>query len=233
MRSQLLSTLTNRLGRCLLASVGLVVFAFGSYLQLQAAIGLSPWFALNQGLSIRFPAISYGQASILFSVMFILCDLLLRESIGLGTILNALIIGWASDVFLALGWVEVQTNPLIQFPMLMVGIVIVCLGQYVYMSAGLSCGPRDALLVAVARLAPKISVGKVNLALLTAAQILAVILGGPFGAGTFITIFGTGFIMDWVFRLLRFEPRNVDHENLLQTLSAIRAAWMVDRALNR
>lgn len=222
--SNLGAVLANRLRRCLMAAAGLVIFAFGSYLQLQADIGLSPWFALNQGLSLQFPFISYGQASILFSVFFIICDLLLRESIGLGTILNALVIGWASDVFLALGWVPVQTNPVIQLPMLMVGIVIVCVGQYIYMSAALSCGPRDALLVAVARLAPKISVGKVNLALLTVAQILAILMGGPFGIGTLITIFGTGVIMDWVFHLLRFEPRNVKHENLFQTLSVLRAA---------
>ena len=225
------AALLNRLRRCLMACAGLVVFAFGSYLQLQADIGLSPWFSLNQGLATRFPFISYGQASILFSVLFILCDLLLKESIGLGTILNALVIGWASDVFLALGWVPTQTNPLIQFPMLLVGIVIVCLGQYIYMSAGLSCGPRDALLVAVARLAPKISVGKVNLALLAAAQILAIFLGGPYGLGTLITIFGMGFIMDGVFHLLRFEPRNVEHENLLQTFSALSAARKMDQIL--
>lgn len=214
----------DRLLRCLFASAGLVVFALGAYLQLQADIGLSPWFSLNQSLTLHLP-LSYGQASILCSLLFVCADLLLREPIGLGTILNALVIGWGSDLFLALGLVPVQTRFPLQLAVLMAGILVTCVGQYIYMRAALSCGPRDAFLVAVGKRMPRISIGALNLLILTAVQILAVFLGGPFGVGTFITIFCSGIIMDTVFKLLRFEPRSVQHEGLVQTFAAVRGAF--------
>ena len=68
----------NRLRRCLLASVGLLLFALGFYMQLSANVGLSPWTALNQGLSMRLP-ITFGQASITVSVIIIIADLLMKE----------------------------------------------------------------------------------------------------------------------------------------------------------
>ena len=214
----------DRLLRCLWASAGLVVFAFASYLQLQADIGLSPWFSLNQGLANVTP-LTYGQASLLTSVIIVCIDLLLKEPIGLGTILNATIISIFSDIFLATGLIPVQTKLQFQLPLLLLGIVISCFGQYLYMKPSLSCGPRDALLVALGRRASKVSIGKINLALITAAQILACLMGGPFGVGTFITIFCMGTFMVLVFRVLRFEPRSLKHESLLQTTAALRNAW--------
>ena len=214
----------NRLTRCLSASVGLVVFAFAGYLQLQADIGLSPWFSLNQGLANISP-LTYGQASLFTSALFVCIDLLLREPIGLGTILNATVVGIFSDIFLATGLIPVQTKLQFQLPLLMLGILLSCVGQYLYMKPALSCGPRDALLVALGRRASKISIGKINLALITAAQILACLMGGPFGVGTFITIFCMGTFMDLVFRALRFEPRSLKHESLIQTIAALRNAW--------
>ena len=55
---------------------------------------------MNQGLALRFP-ISYGTASILVSVAVIVVDLLMKEPIGLGTILDAFLVGWGTDLFLS------------------------------------------------------------------------------------------------------------------------------------
>ena len=228
--SALSRAIAGRLLRSLLASAGLLVFSFGAYLQLQAAIGMSPWLSLNQSLTLHLP-ITYGQASILCSLLFVAADLLLREPIGLGTVLDALVVGWGSDLFLSLGWVPVMTEFPAQLAVLLVGMVIVCFGQYLYMLAGLSCGPRDAFLVAVGKRFPRLSIGTINLMILAIAQLLAYLLGGPIGLGTLITVFGSGVVMDAVFRLLRFEPRNVKHENLLETFKALRAAYQVDHVL--
>ena len=51
--------LLNRLGRCAYATVGLLICALGTYIQIQANFGMSPWASLNQGLALNFP-ISYG-----------------------------------------------------------------------------------------------------------------------------------------------------------------------------
>jgi len=215
--------LLNRLWRMALAAVGLVFFSFGLYLQLVADVGLAPWQALNEGLFLHLP-ITFGQASILISLVVVAADLLLREPIGMGTILDALVVGWATDFFLWLDPVEKPGSFLMAVVLLLLGTVAACVGQYIYMKAALSCGPRDALLVAVGKRLPKIPIGTVNI--LMTAVVLAVgwALGGTVGVGTVITLFGTGIIMDLVFKVLRFEPRSVVHEGLVQTLAALKAA---------
>ena len=55
--------------------------------------------------------------------------------------------------------------------------------------------------------------------LLLTVVVLAFLLGGQIGVGTLITLFGTGVVMDAVNRIVRFEPRNVVHEGLLETVS--------------
>lgn len=215
--------LLNRIKRSLLASAGLILFSFGFYMQLAANIGLSPWTALNQGLSNHLP-ITFGQASLLVSALIILSDLLMKEAIGLGTILDALIVGWASDLFIALEPVPYQTEFLPGLLVLFVSTVIICVSQWIYMLAGLSCGPRDAFLVALGKRLPKLSIGTVNILLCLTVSVFAFFLGGQLGAGTILTLFGTGIIMDIVFKIVRFEPRSVEHESLLGTLSALRQA---------
>lgn len=209
--------------RLLVACVGLIVFSFGSYLQLQANIGLSAWSSLNQGLTYHFP-LSFGNASILVSVIVVVTDLLLREPIGLGTILDAFLVGWAMDFFLLIGPEPMEGNLVLQLLLLVAGITIMCVGQYMYMLAALSCGPRDALLVALGKRAPKISIGVINILMTAAVLLAALLLGSRAGIGTVICIFGTGTIMDLVFKVLRFEPRSIQHQGLGQTAAAFAAA---------
>ena len=210
--------LFDRVKRSLLASAGLLLFSFGFYLQLAANIGLSPWTALNQGLSNHLP-ITFGQASILVSVLIIASDLLMGEAIGLGTILDALLVGWACDVFIALEPVPYQSSFLPGLLVLFAGTVITCVGQWVYMLAALSCGPRDAFLVALGKRLPRLSIGTVNILLCLAVAIIAFFLGGQLGLGTLLTLFGTGIVMDIVYKIVKFEPRNVVHEGLAETIS--------------
>ena len=210
--------LFDRAKRSLLASAGLLLFAFGFYLQLAANIGLSPWTALNQGLSNHLP-ITFGQASILVSVFIVASDLLMHETIGLGTILDAFLVGWGSDLFIALELVPYQTEFLPGLGVLVVGMVVSCLGQWIYMLAGLSCGPRDSFLVALGKRLPRLSIGWVNILLNLMVAIIAFFLGGQIGLGTVISLFGIGIVMDLVFKIVRFEPRNVVHEGLMETIS--------------
>jgi len=228
--SLLAQELKNRLLRCTHAVFGLVIYALGSFLQIQANIGLSPWNSLTQGLSLR-TGMTFGTASILISVIIILLDLTLRAPIGLGTILNALIIGWGIDFFLWTGWLPPLTELPSQLLSMMVGLVVMCVGMKLYMAPGLSCGPRDSLLVALGKRFPNISIGKVNIALLAVVLVGGVMMGSTLGLGTVIATFGTGPVMDAVFRVMHFEPRSVTHENLAQTVRALSAARKTDRAL--
>lgn len=219
----LVRLLRDRGKRSLLAAFGLAVYGFGTYLQIQASIGLSPWNALSQGVADRI-GWTFGNASILISLLVIALDLLLREPIGLGTILDALVVGWSVDFFAWTGWVPLASSLPMQLVLMLAGLVIMFVGAYFYMKQGLSCGPRDAMLVALGKRIPRVSIGLINIALLAAVLVASVLLGVLPGLGTLITILGNGVIMDLVFRCLRFEPRSVEHENLFETWRAMRAA---------
>lgn len=211
--------LIKRVGRSLYAVVGLLVFALGSYFQIQANFGMSPWNSLSQGLSMNYP-VTFGTANIIVSFIIIAVDILMKEPIGIGTILNAIIIGAGTDVFLAMGFLPTQTSFIGKFLVLMAGIVITCLGQFLYMKACLSCGPRDSLLVGLGKKFPKVKIGTVNIVLLAIVQVVCFILGSPVGLGTVICVFGTGTVTNIVFGFLKFEPRALKHESILDTIAA-------------
>lgn len=218
------SVLFDRIKRTLIAAFGLVVFAFGVYLQLQADIGQAPWNALNQGLSMHLP-ITYGTACNLVGCCIVLLDIALREPVGIGMLLDATVIGWATDCFIALEIVPLQTSLPLQIPCHLAGMIVLCVGQLIYMKAALGCGPRDALMVALGKRFTKVSVGTVNMCIFVLVLAGAFALGAPIGIGTVLAVALLGPIMDLVFKIAHFDARGVVHENLLQTAKAIRDSY--------
>lgn len=102
------------------------------------------------------------------------------------------------------------------------GLFIMAFGQYIYMKEGLGCGPRDSLVVGIGRRMPRVPIGAVEIGVLSLALLGGWLLGGPVGIGTILSTFGVGIAMQIVFRLLRFEPRSVTHEHMLQTMKALK-----------
>ena len=219
--------LSNRLKRILTATAGLIVFAFGVYLQLQADIGQAPWNALNQGLSMHLP-ITYGTACNLVGCCIVLLDIALREPVGIGMLLDATVIGWATDLFISLRLVPMQTSLPLQIVCHLVGMIVLCVGQLIYMKAALGCGPRDALMVALGKRFTKVSVGTVNMCIFVLVLVGAYALGAPIGIGTLLAVALLGPIMDLVFKIAHFDARGIVHENLLQTVKAVRDSFKSD-----
>lgn len=205
------------LWRLIWAAAGLFVCAAGLYLTIQAGVGLGPWDALNMGLSYHLP-ISYGTASVLLGLLIVGVDVLMHERIGAGTLMDALLVGKFVDLLGLLGLVPAAVSPVWGYALLVLGMVLVSIGQWLYMSAGLCCGPRDALLVGLGRRVPKMPIGVVTGVLFLAVTILALGLGGPVGIGTLLYVVGQSAIMQLVFHIARFEPRDTVHEDLVQTL---------------
>lgn len=195
---------------------GLAICAFGAYLTVVANIGMSPWDALSMAVSYHLP-ISYGVASVCISLLIVLADILLKEPIGLSTFFDAFLVGTITDVFLR--WDPIpQCRSLGWGALIMCGaMLIISTGQWLYMAAGLGCGPRDALLVGIGKRLRKLPIGVVN------AMVLVVVIGGglllrgPIGIGTAITVCTWSTAMQLVFRVVHFEPRDVVHENVLES----------------
>lgn len=201
--------------------LGLFLYAFGVFLTIYADIGLAPWDCLSMGLSKHLP-LSYGAIHTITGVLILIVDLLLREKIGFGTILDALLVGNFVDFFRFLLPFATPNSYFARLPIFLAGLFVMALGQFFYMSAGLGCGPRDSLLIGVGRRVRKIPIGAVEIGILLLILLCGFLSGGPIGLGTVLAVFGTGIAIQLTFRLLRFEPRNVIHRDVLQSIREIK-----------
>lgn len=198
-------------------AAGLFLCAAGIYCSILANVGLAPWDALNMGLSGRLH-VTYGTASVSVALLVLLADLLLREPIGLGTVLDALGVGKMVDLLQWLHPLHAPATMAGKAAFLLAGILIISIGQWLYMSGALGCGPRDALLVALGKKVRRVPIGAVTSALLAVVVCAAWLLGGPIGLGTVLMVALQGASLQLVCRVVHFEPRAVAHESLRQTI---------------
>lgn len=206
------------LRRALVTCLGLLVFAFGNYLTVKANIGQAAWNVLNMGLSNVLP-LTFGQITIFVSVIVILLDILMREPIGLGTILNGVLVGAFYDAFDAIDLVPVIRNPILGFFVLVVGMVIMAAAHKIYMSPCLGCGPRDTMMVGIGKYLRKVPMGVVSVIISLAVVLAGWLMGGDVGIGTIFYLLCNGFVLQVVYNALRFEPRNLKHLSLLDLVS--------------
>ena len=204
----------------LLAAVSLFVNGFGIYLTIQANIGAAPWDVLNIGIS-KSLGILYGTASIAVSITILLIDILMREPIGLSMFIDAIVVGKSVDFFNWLNPVKPAGSLLTAIPMMLLGMVILAYTQWTYMMASLGCGPRDTLLVGLAKRAKRLPIGAVSVLLLSSATLIGWLLGGPVGIGTLISAFGFGPIMQTAFRSVHFDATHIRHQNLKDSCRVI------------
>ena len=166
-----------RLARLL---VGLVIFGAGDALLVASLLGNSPWTVFAQGVAVQTP-LSVGAATIVTSFVLLLLWIPLGQRPGLGTILNAIVVGLALDATLVL---LPESAPLaVRAVMVLAGIAMVGIGSGLYLSTVLGPGPRDGLMTGLHRRTGA-SVAVVRTAIEITALVVGVLLGGRFGIGT-------------------------------------------------
>ena len=104
------------------------------------------------------------------------------------------------------------------FVVMIAGLVVLDISEAIYMKAGLGCGPRDALMVGVGKRLRKLPIGAVSVLISLVVLTIGWILGGSVGLGTLIFMFCGGIVMQIVFKIIRFEPRDITHVGLHQML---------------
>ena len=194
---------------------GLLVFAFGVHLTIFANIGLAPWDCLGMGIAKHTP-LNYGISMTIMAIVILLADILLRERIGFGTVIDALLTGNFVQAFNSLNPFPENHSLPVGIMLMLVGFVFMAIGMWIYMSAEECCGPRDALLVGLGKRLPRFPIGIVEVLLWSVVLLIGWLLGGPVGIGTLISTFGAGLIMQLVYTLVRFEPRDLRHKDVLE-----------------
>jgi uncharacterized membrane protein YczE len=177
--------------------VGLYVFGFGIALMVHSAIGLGPWDIFAQGFS-KVLHISYGWASVIVSVIVLLCWIPLRQKPGFGTIMNAVLIGlFADTVFPILPPLNAYWQ---QLGMFILGMLLLALATGLYISANYGMGPRDGLMVGTAR-ATGWAIWKVRTGYELLVMSIGWAMGGQLREGTLIFALCIGPLMQFSLKM--------------------------------
>ena len=168
--------------------VGLFLYGVSLALMVRGALGLAPWDVLHSGF-IRHVPMTLGQAVVLFSFVVLVLWIPLREMPGLGTISNALVVGFSADLTLA---VLDRPDAIAARIALMIGGVVLCgLASALYIGAQLGRGPRDGLMTGLAR-RTGLSLRLVRTGLEVAVVVIGLLLGGTLGLGTVVYALAIG-----------------------------------------
>lgn len=207
--------------RLLRVLLGVSLYGLGVYLSIQANIGLAPWEAFHSGVSI-VTGMTYGNVSVTMGLIILLIDVLLKEKIGLGTVLNTILVGKVVDLLQAVRLVPKAGNTLPGIAVLLLGQFVICYATYFYISAGMGSGPRDSLMVALGKRLPRVPIGVTKGIIEGTVLLIGWALGAKIGLGTVISVLSLSLILQWTFNALRFKVREVRHESVLDTLRALR-----------
>ena len=167
---------------------GLALFGLGEGLLIVSAAGASPWSVLAQGIFLNV-GYSIGIVTIVISIIVLILWIPLSQKPGIGTILNALIIGLMIDVCIT--FVPTPENYVSQLMLALLAVLIVGLGGGIYLVANLGAGPRDGLMIGLQK-KTNLPIAAVRATLEITVMSIGWYLGGTVGVGTLLFAFGIG-----------------------------------------
>ena len=168
--------------------VGLIIFGLGEGLLIVSSSGASPWSVLAQGLFLNI-GFSVGLITIFISIAVLLLWFPLKQKPGIGTILNALIIGLMIDA--CIRYVPTPENYFNQVLLGAIAVFTVGLGGGIYLVANLGPGPRDGLMIGLQK-KTNFPIASVRAFLEISVMSVGWYLGGTVGIGTLLFAFGIG-----------------------------------------
>lgn len=194
---------------------GLFCYSVGILLTINAHIGYSPWDVFHVGLAQTF-GFPLGMTGIGVGLVVVVLAYYLGETLGMGTLLNMILIGVFLDLIIWSQVLPVASTLVGGLGMLAAGMVVIAIASYLYISSGFGAGPRDTLMVALHR-KTGYPIGLCRGAIEVIVMVVGYFLGGMVGVGTVITATLIGPFIQWCFRLFAFDARAINHETLSET----------------
>jgi len=130
--------------RFLQLMVGLIIYGLGIGLMVNAKVGIAPWDVFAQGISIQ-TKLTFGISSAIVSVLVLLVWIPLKQRMGIGTVLNAVLIGIFADLWTP--FLPQFENYAANVAKFVVGMLIVAFATGMYLASNFGSGPRDGLMV--------------------------------------------------------------------------------------
>jgi uncharacterized membrane protein YczE len=188
--------------RLLRLNIGLLIYGLALSMVINAKIGVPPWDVFAQGISLQLNA-SYGVASIIVSVIVLLFWIPLKVKPGIGSIMNAILIGlWADFWSQYLPKMDAYWGNLAMF---LLGTCTLALATGLYITSNLGSGPRDGLILGLTkRLGWKVWQVRTSIEVL----VLSVgwLMGGQVREGTLIFAVIIGYLMQLSLKFFKYKP---------------------------
>lgn len=166
--------------------LGLFHCAAGIVAFLEARLGLPPWDVLHQGIAKHTP-LSFGVANEVVGVIVLALAWSLGSRIGIGTVANAILIGFFVVLLQPLVSSDALTGVALpgRIALLAVGLVLFGVGSAFYIGASLGAGPRDSLMLVGAQ-RTGLRLGWVRALIESTVLLAGFALGGHVGVGTVV-----------------------------------------------
>ena len=179
--------------RILQLLVGLFLYGVALGLMVRGGIGVAPWDVLSLGISAH-TGLGYGLITNLVAVAVLLLWIPLRQRLGLGTVLNALLVGPSADLTLWL--LPPVPSVWVGAPLFVLGLVLLAFATGLYIAASFGPGPRDGLMTGLVRVTGW-KVWIVRTLIEGSVLLVGFLLGGPVGVGTVLFALGVGPLIGW------------------------------------
>ena len=196
----------SRAGRTAQLLLGLFLYGIAIAMMVRAAIGISPWDVLAQGISLR-TGLAFGLVTNLIGGVVLLLWIPIRQRLGIGTVLNALLIGPSAEVGLYL--IPMQTTLWLQVPLFAGGLALLAIATGLYIGARLGPGPRDGLMTGIHK---KYGwpLWAVRTSLEVTVLVIGWLLGGNVGLGTLAFALLVGPLVNLTMPLLHISETQND-----------------------
>ncbi|MCU1414456.1 MAG: hypothetical protein JWN80_1796 [Microbacteriaceae bacterium] len=137
--------MTRRVAQLL---VGLFAYGFAIAMMIRAALGISPWDVLSQGIVLH-TGLNYAVITNVVGALVLLLWIPIRQKPGVGTVANVLLIGPSIEVGL---WLLPTPDDLVPRILLFLGgLVLLAVATGLYIGARFGPGPRDGLMTGIHR----------------------------------------------------------------------------------
>ncbi|WP_446663872.1 membrane protein YczE [Flexivirga sp. B27] len=178
--------------------VGLTLYGLAMAIFVRAGFGLDPWDVFHYGVAEHL-GLDLGTAVILVSIPVLLLWIPLRQWPGFGTISNAIWIGIATNISLAL--IPTPHNVVVRVVLLLTAVVVNAIGGALYIGSQLGPGPRDGLMTGL-HLRTGLSLRLVRTSLELTVLVVGWLLGGIVGIGTLLYALSIGPLVQFFLRYL-------------------------------
>ena len=199
--------------------IGLMLYALGIIISIKANVGYAPWEVFHVGLANTI-GLSIGVTTIIAGIVIVIIVTAMKETLGFGTIASMVLTGVFIDIILLLDLIPLAKNMAYGIAMLIMGLFIISIGSYFYIKSAFGVGPRDNLMVVLARKI-KIPVGICRFIIELSVTFIGWLLGGMAGIGTVISVIAIGFCVQITFKVLKFDVTSINHESLKDTCAIL------------